>query len=198
MGYQLRMSSEVRDWLAGLAGRPGCASLAGLAGRDPAAGRLVGEAPAALAAEGENLGPPLVSAVARGPELDPAGSLDRAYQERLESLTGVRRRVADAATLSTQIEREVSSLERRRPGPTARQQAALQAARPDLAAWLAGELATVDEQLSALRRLQPGGARRRADADQAVCPAALTVRHRRCCPGRGLATVSGWMPPNVS
>ncbi len=59
MGYQLRMSSEIRDWLAGLDGQ------------DPAAGRLVGEALAALAAEGGNLGPPLVAAVARGPELDP-------------------------------------------------------------------------------------------------------------------------------
>ena len=142
MDYQLRMSTEIRDWLAGLAGQ------------DPAAARLVGEALAALAAEGGNLGPPLVAAVAEGPELDPE-SLDRSYQQRLESLAKFRRRVADAATLLKQVELEIGGLEARHADLTRQRQAALQAADDELAATLAAELATVGEQLSALRRLEP-------------------------------------------
>ena len=88
MGYQLCMSGELRDWLAGLGERE-----AGTA-------RQVGEALTALAAEGPSLGPPLVTAVPRPPEPDPADALDQAYQSRLEQLTAFRRQVAEAATLA--------------------------------------------------------------------------------------------------
>ena len=54
MGYRLRMSAEIYDWLAEL-----CDS-------DPPAAILAAQALAALADGGDRLGPPLVTAVAAG------------------------------------------------------------------------------------------------------------------------------------
>ena len=48
MGYQLRLHSEIRDWLADLRDT------------EPELARLVGEAVLALIDAGETLGPPLV------------------------------------------------------------------------------------------------------------------------------------------
>ncbi len=77
MGYRLQMSAEIRDWLADLRDS------------DPPAALLAGQALAALAEEGEGLGPPLVCPASRpGPE-DLQGALDRHYQALLESLTGL-------------------------------------------------------------------------------------------------------------
>ncbi len=73
MGYRLQMSAEIYDWLAELRGS------------DPPAAALAARALAALAADGDRLGPPLVTAAAavrlRPDELLPA--LDRHYQARL-------------------------------------------------------------------------------------------------------------------
>ena len=96
MGYRLQMSAEIRDWLADLRDS------------DPPAALLAGQALAALAEEGEGLGPPLVCPAERpGPE-DLQGALDRRYQAWLESLTGMRRRVADAVTLRRDIEQQIA------------------------------------------------------------------------------------------
>ena len=99
MGYRLQMSAEIRDWLADLRDS------------DPPAALLAGQALAALAEEGEGLGPPLVCPAGRpGPE-DLQGALDRRYQALLESLTGMRRQVADAATLRRDLEQQIAELQ---------------------------------------------------------------------------------------
>jgi transcriptional regulator with XRE-family HTH domain len=100
MGYQLQMSAEIYDWLAELRGS------------DPPAAVLTAQALAALAADADRLGPPLVIAVAdrlRPDELLTA--LDRRYQGQLESMNAMRRRVAEAATLRKDIERQLAELE---------------------------------------------------------------------------------------
>jgi len=101
MGYRLQMSAEIYDWLAELRGS------------DPSAAVLAAQALAALADGGDRLGPPLVTAVAAGrlrpDELLPA--LDRYYQARLESMSAMRRRVAQAAMLRKDIERQLTELE---------------------------------------------------------------------------------------
>jgi len=99
MGYRLQMSAEIRGWLADLRAS------------DPPAALLAGQALAALAEEGERLGPPLVCPAGRpGPE-DLQGALDRHYQAWLESLTGIRRRTADAATRRRDLERQIAGLQ---------------------------------------------------------------------------------------
>ncbi len=100
MGYLLQMSAEIYDWLAEL-----CDS-------DPPAAILAAQALAALADGGDRLGPPLVTAVdgrLRPDELLPA--LDRHYQDLLESMNAMRRRVAQAAMLRKDIERQLTELE---------------------------------------------------------------------------------------
>jgi hypothetical protein len=97
MSDTFRMTSEVRGWLAGL-----CAS-------DPAAARQVGAAVIALLDHGPQLGPPLAAPVLaplRGD--DPRPALDRAYQRQLESLTGVRRSVAEVATARKRLELDLA------------------------------------------------------------------------------------------
>src|SRR5215472_5015289 len=104
MGYRLQMSAEIRDWLADLRDS------------DPPAALLAGQALAALAEEGERLGPPLVCPADRpGPE-DLPGALDRHYQAWLESLTGMRCRVADAATRRRDIEQQIAGLQSQAAG----------------------------------------------------------------------------------
>lgn len=104
MGYQLRMSSEIHDWLENLRTA------------DPPRARLVAEALAALAAGGASLGPPLVrpaDPADPGPaehDLDPRLQLDQAYQDQLDRLTALRRRVADAATLARQFSTQIGDL----------------------------------------------------------------------------------------
>jgi phage shock protein A len=100
MGYRLQMSAEIYDWLAEL-----CDS-------DPPAAVLAAQALAALADGGDRLGPPLVTAVAtprpRPDEL--LSAMDRHYQAGLESLTAMRRRVAQVATQRKDIERQLTGL----------------------------------------------------------------------------------------
>ena len=101
MGYRLQMSAEIYDWLTELRGS------------DPPAAALAAQALAVLAADGDRLGPPLVTAVTvprpRTDELLPA--LDRHYQARLESANLMRRRVAQAAMLRKDLERQLTEPE---------------------------------------------------------------------------------------
>ena len=102
MGYRLQMSAEIRDWLADLRDS------------DPPAALLAGQALAALAEEGEGLGPPLVCPAERpGPE-DLQGALDRRYQAWLESLTGMRRRGAVTGGRSNRSASRVAAAAHRR------------------------------------------------------------------------------------
>ena len=113
MGYRLRMSGEIRDWLASLPRD------------DPPAAMLVGPALLALMTEGARLGPPLVVSLARaGRPADPREALDLAYQERLEGLQAVRRAGAEAATLARDIEAEIAGLEAAAPGEAGQSQLA--------------------------------------------------------------------------
>ena len=100
MGYQLKMSAEIYDWLAELRDS------------DPPTAILAAQALTVLADGGDRLGPPLVTAVA--PRLSPdelASALDQHYQDQLESLTLMRRRVAQAATLRKNIECQLTEPE---------------------------------------------------------------------------------------
>jgi hypothetical protein len=102
MGYRLQMSEEIYDWLAELRGS------------DPSAAVLAAQALAALADGGDRLGPPLVTAVAAG-RLRPdelLSALDRHYQAQLESMSAMRRRVAQVAMQRKDIERQLTELER--------------------------------------------------------------------------------------
>jgi uncharacterized protein len=89
MGYVLRMSGEIRDWLAGL----------GYGERRTAA--AIVHALIAVAREGPSLGPPTVVPLDRPPpRTDPREALDYAYQERLERLQEARRSAADAGQVA--------------------------------------------------------------------------------------------------
>jgi hypothetical protein len=100
MGYRLQMSAEIYDWLAELRGS------------DPPTAVLAIQALAALADDGDRLGPPLVTAVTgrlQPDELAPA--LDRLYHAWLKSMSLMRRRVARAAMLRKDIEHQLTGLE---------------------------------------------------------------------------------------
>ena len=101
MGYRLQMSAEIYEWLTDLRDD------------DPPAAELAARALAALADGGDSLGPPVVTAVPLPDEL--ARALDRHYQARLESLTALRRREAEAATLRKDLERQLAEPESRHP-----------------------------------------------------------------------------------
>jgi Helix-turn-helix domain len=145
MAYRLRMSGEIRDWLADLRGS------------DPPAALLVGQALTALIDEGDRLGPPLVVSLARPMRpADLAEALDRSYQDRLGRLQIVRRLAADTAALAREIQIQVTDLEllQTRLGNQRRQ--ALDAGDSPAAAGAADELAAAEGQLAELRPLLPG------------------------------------------
>ena len=145
MGYRLRMSGEIGDWLTDLAGR------------DPASAMLVGRAVTALLGEGAALGPPLVISLADRPGLDGLPeALDWAYEDRLESFQVVRSRVADVAMLRHEIEHEIAQMESLRENLADQHLEALDADRADEAARAASESAAADDLAARLRRLLPG------------------------------------------
>jgi DNA-binding XRE family transcriptional regulator len=143
--YRLRMSGEIRDWLADLRGS------------NPPAATAVGQALTALIDEGDRLGPPLVVSLARPMRpADLAEALDRSYQDRLGRLQIVRRLVGDAVMLVREIQIQVTDLEllETRLGDQRRQ--ALDAGDSPAAAQAAAELAAAAAQLAELRPLLPG------------------------------------------
>jgi DNA-binding XRE family transcriptional regulator len=141
MGYQLRMHREIRD------------RLTGLRGDEPELARLVGEAVLALLDAGESLGPPLVvplESALRAPD-DPREALDYSYQRQLESLTKVRRGVADVATSRKRIELQITTLEQQAGKLASQRGHAIEAGRADLAREAQMREAEVQEQLAGLR-----------------------------------------------
>ncbi len=145
MAYRLRMSGEIRDWLADLNGS------------DPPAALLVGEALTALIGEGDQLGPPLVVSLARSARpADLAEALDRSYQDRLGRLQIMRRLVGDAVTLARDIEIQVTDLELLQTRLGDQRREALDAGDSAAAARTADELLAAEDQLAELRRLLPG------------------------------------------
>ena len=104
MGYRLQMSAEIYEWLAGLRDD------------DPPAAELAARALAALADGGDSLGSPVVTAVPVPPDPDQlARALDRHYQARLEALTAMRRRLADAEMLRRDLKSQLSQPESQHP-----------------------------------------------------------------------------------
>jgi hypothetical protein len=100
MSYRLQMSAEIHDWLTELRDS------------DPPTAVLAALALSALADAGDRLGPPLVIALASRLQPDEVPSaLDRRYQAWLESTNATRRRVAEAATLRKDIERQLAGPE---------------------------------------------------------------------------------------
>jgi hypothetical protein len=96
MGYTLRMSAEIRDWLAELTESKPRTALA------------AGQALIALADAGPELGPPAV--LAHTPPPDPVEALDDVYQDRLERLQLARRSAADVADLDARINAKLTEL----------------------------------------------------------------------------------------
>jgi len=145
VGYMLRMSGEIHDWLADLRGS------------DPSAAMVVGQVLTALLAEGASLGPPVVMALADSPRpTDLPDALDRSYQDRLEQLQIMRRRVAAAATLARDIQLEIAELESLQATPGEQRSPALDEGRPEMPEKAAGELAAAHDQAGELRLLLPG------------------------------------------
>ena len=143
MGYRLRMSGEIHDWLAGLNGS------------DPAAALLTGQALAALIGEGAGLGPPLVvPAAVTWPE-DLVAALDVSYQDRLERLQVMRRRAAEAAWLVRDIKDQIDVLESAQARLDDQRRRALEAGREEEAAKAAGRLAAAQQEAAQARQLLP-------------------------------------------
>ena len=142
MGYRLWMHDEVRDWLTGLRVA------------EPELARLVGEAVLAMLEAGETLGPPLVVPLesALRPPSDPREDLDCAYQRQLETLTTVRRGVADVATSRKRVELVSDELEQQAAKLESQRQQALAAGHDDLASEARAREAGIRERLSDLRR----------------------------------------------
>jgi DNA-binding XRE family transcriptional regulator len=141
MGYQLRMHREIRD------------RLTDLRGDEPELARMVGEAVLALLDAGESLGPPLVvplESVLQPPD-DPREALDYSYQRQLESLTKVRRGVADVATSHKRVELQAATIERQAGKLAGQGESAIEAGRADLAREAQMREAGVREQLAGLR-----------------------------------------------
>lgn len=143
MGYELRMSAEIHDWLTTLRRE------------DPPAAVLVTAALTALAREGAALGPPLVTPVAV-PPADLPDALDQAYQDNLATMQIVRRRTADAALLARDILSQVTELDSLRDRLTMQRQRALEEDMPEAAAQAASRLSATDELAAGLRRRLPG------------------------------------------
>jgi phage shock protein A/DNA-binding XRE family transcriptional regulator len=142
MGSQLRMHREIRDWLAELRDT------------EPELARLIGEAVLALLDAGETLGPPLVVSLesALRPPDDPRDALDYSYQRQLETLTKVRRGVADVATSRKRIELMVSSLEQQAAKLASQREQALGAGNESLAMQARSREAGTQQRLSELHR----------------------------------------------
>src|ERR1700685_4469165 len=113
------MSGEIHDWLADLQQT------------DPSAAMRVGQALAALMSEGVGLGPPLVVPVAATWPEDLVAALDASYQHRLDRLTVVRRRVAEAAWLVRDLQEQVDELESAQARLADRRRRALEEGRKD-------------------------------------------------------------------
>jgi phage shock protein A len=143
MGYQLRMSDEIHDWLADLHAT------------DPAAALLVGQALAALMSEGASLGPPLVVPVAETWPEDLAAALDASYQHRLDRLQLVRKRAAEAACLVRDIQDQIDELESARARLEDRRRRALEAGRKDEAEQAGQRRAVAERDIAQARKLLP-------------------------------------------
>src|SRR5215468_9765137 len=99
VGYALRMSEELHQWLADR-----CESQA-----EAAIG--LGQALVALASAGPALGPPtVVKAAPGGQDADLREALDATYQSRLEHTQSLRHATAEAASLDAHFQARMAEL----------------------------------------------------------------------------------------
>jgi hypothetical protein len=145
VGYLLRMSDEIHDWLADLRES------------DPSAAMLAGEALAALMSEGASLGPPLVASLAGAPRAEGLlEALDQSYQDKVEQLAAARRGAADAATAVKNMQDQAAELESAQAKMDEQRRRALDAGRRQEAAEATGKLAELQRQAAEMRRLLAG------------------------------------------
>jgi phage shock protein A len=143
VGYRLRMSGEIHDWLADLNET------------NPVAALLVSQALAALMSEGASLGPPLVVPVAETWPEDLAAALDASYQYRLDRLQLVRKRAAAAAGLVKDIQDQVDELESARARLEDRRRRALEAGRKDEVEQAGRQRTVAERDITQARQLLP-------------------------------------------
>jgi hypothetical protein len=139
MGYVMRMVPEVEEWLAAVRDRI------------PAAADLIDEAIAALRANGESVGPPLVVPL-DDPPLSARPDLDMSYRRQLEMLTRVRRAVADVATSRKRLELQAGQLEQQIGKLGDQSRKAMEEGRGDLAEEAEARRGAAQGQLADLRR----------------------------------------------
>ena len=144
MGYLLRMSGEIHDWLADLQET------------DPPTAMRVGQALAALMSEGASLGPPLVVPVAATWPEDVVAALDASYEHRLNRLSVVRRRVAEAAELVKDLTDQISDLESAQARLDDRRRRALEEGRKEDAEQAGRQLAVAQRDATQVGKLVPG------------------------------------------
>ena len=142
-GYALRMSGEIRDWLAGLRDS------------DPATARTVAQALAALQGEGARLGEPLVASTADSWAPALAEALDWSYREKVERLTAVRRGAADAEALVHDIRKQAADLESAQENLQDLHRRLLGTGRAQEAEQAAAALAAAKQQAAQVQRLLP-------------------------------------------
>jgi Protein of unknown function (DUF3887) len=123
VGYRLRMSGEIHDWLADLNET------------DPPAAMQVGQALAALMSEGAGLGSPLVVPVAATWPEDMVAALDASYERRLDRLRVMRKRAAEAAWLVKDLRAQIDELESAQARLEDQRRGALEEGRKDDAAF---------------------------------------------------------------
>jgi hypothetical protein len=140
MGYLIRMTPEVEEWLSRVRDR------------DPAVADLVDEAVAALRAGGDSVGSPLVVPVDDPfPPVRP--DLDAAYERQLEMLTRVRRAVADVATSRKRLELQATQLEQHISKLGDQIRKATEAGYGTLAEEAGTRRGAAEEQLAEVRRM---------------------------------------------
>ena len=143
MGYRLRMSVEIHDWLADLHET------------DPPTALLVGYALVALMSEGASPGPPLIVPVAATWPEDLMAALDSSYQYRLDRLQVMRKRAAEAAWLAKDMQAQIDDLESAQARLTDRHRRALDEGRPDDAEQAGRQLAAAQRDATQARQLVP-------------------------------------------
>ena len=143
MGYVIRMAPEVEEWLAAVRDR------------NPAAADLIDEAVAALRANGESVGPPLVVPL-DDPPLSARPDLEMSYQRQLVMLTRVRRAVADVATSRKRLELQAGQLEEQIGKLVDQSREAMEEGRGDLAEEAGARRGAAQGQLADLRRQYSG------------------------------------------
>ena len=139
MGYLIQMTPEVEEWLAAVRDR------------DPAAADLIDEAVAALRAGGQNVGPPLVVPL-DNQSLNARPDLDTSYERQLETMTRVRRAVANVATSRKRLELQANQLEQQAGKLGEQSRKAIEEGRADLADEAEARRGAAQGQLAELQR----------------------------------------------